>query len=278
VQVALSNGLYLQAKSLPAQVKDARTVWIVPGLGLANPAELQARLRLADIEAAGMHLRQHLAQGGTVAASCSAVFLLQTAGMLAGRKVTTSWWLAALLQQLEPQCTVNSHRMVCDDSPIITAGAAFAHMDLMLHLLRARFGAPLADAVSRLLLVDGRQAQAPFVVPALLAGGHALIARITSRLESALPNLPTVGQLAQELSLNERTLARHVKAATGHSTLALFQSVRLHRARALIESSRLSIEEVAEQVGYGDATALRRMMRKLTGTRPSQFRAGQAFA
>lgn len=63
-----------------------------------------------------------------------------------------------------------------------------------------------------------------------------------------------------------------MRAATGMAPLALVQSVRLQRARALIEGSKLSIAEVAARVGYEDATALRRMMRKLAGANPSAFR------
>ena len=40
----------------------------------------------------------------------------------------------------------------------------------------------------------------------------------------------------------------------------------------LLETTRLPVEQVAEQVGYGDATALRRLMRKVTGATPRQFR------
>ena len=163
--------------------------------------------------------------------------------------------------------------MVCADGPVCTAGAAFAQTDLMLHLLRTRFGAALADAVSRFLLIDARQAQAPFVVPAVFASGNELIARLTTRIEASMPNPPSVETLAQEFAMSPRTLSRRVAEATGKSTLALVQSVRLHRARMLIESSRMSIEAVAEQVGYGDATALRRLMRKTAGLNPSRFRA-----
>jgi len=52
----------------------------------------------------------------------------------------------------------------------------------------------------------------------------------------------------------------------------LLQTVRLNRARMLIESSRMSIESVAEQVGYSDATALRRLTRKVAGSNPSRYR------
>ena len=48
--------------------------------------------------------------------------------------------------------------------------------------------------------------------------------------------------------------------------------MRLNRARMLIESSRMTIDRVAEAVGYEDATALRRLMRKVSGANPSQYR------
>jgi transcriptional regulator GlxA family with amidase domain len=200
------------------------------------------------------------------------VFLLQAAGLLAGRRATTSWWLAPELARLEPSCAVDADRMVCADGPVTTAGAALAQSDLMLHLLRARFGVALADTVGKVLLLDGRQAQAPFAVPAMMASGGELVRRLTQRIESALPHPPSVVALADGLAMSPRTLARHVRAATGRGPLALVQAVRLNRARQLIESSRLTIAQVAERVGYEDATALRRLMRKSAGATPSQFR------
>jgi transcriptional regulator GlxA family with amidase domain len=215
---------------------------------------------------------RHAKAGGQVAASCSAVFLLNAAGLLQGRRATTSWWYAALLKQMAPGCIVDVDRMVCSDGPVVTAGAAFAQTDLMLHLLRERCGSALTDLVSRMLLIDGRQAQAPFIVPEVLANGNDLVARLAARVESALPDPPAVSALAREFCMSERTLSRHIQKATGKSTQALVQSVRLRRARALLESSRMTVEQVAGAVGYQDATALRRLMKKMAGANPSRYR------
>jgi transcriptional regulator GlxA family with amidase domain len=168
--------------------------------------------------------------------------------------------------------------MVCADGPVSTAGAAFAQSDLMLHLLRNRFGSTLADGVGKVLLITGRQAQAPFVVPSMLSNGNELVARLTKRIESSLPKPPSVAALAEAFAMSQRTLSRHVRAATGKGVLALVQSVRLNRARMLIETSRTTIEQIAAQVGYEDATALRRLMRKLAGATPSRFRSGSQMA
>lgn len=78
--------------------------------------------------------------------------------------------------------------------------------------------------------------------------------------------------------MSERTLSRHVHKATGKGTLALVQSVRWQRARTLLETSRMGVEQVAEAVGYQDATALRRMMRKTAGATPSRYRPSVATA
>ena len=275
--VSLGNGMALQASAVPRPGED-RSVWIVPGLGTDTLEGLEERLGQADARRAAMALQSHLQYGGQVASACASVFLLHRAGVLPGRRVTTSWWLAPRLQQVEPRCVVAADRMVCVDGPIITAGAAFAQTDLMLHLLQARFGAPLAQLLRRLLVLDAREAQAPYAIPAMLAGGDELMTRLAARIEEALPSPPSVVALAREFAMSERTLARRVRAASGLTPLALLQGVRLNRARSLIESSRMTIDQVASAVGYEDATALRRMMRRRTGASPSRFRPQRTLA
>ena len=78
--------------------------------------------------------------------------------------------------------------------------------------------------------------------------------------------------LAGDLCISERTLARRIQAATGNSPSALIQFVRLKRARWLLETSQMSVDRIAEQVGYRDATALRRLMHKAFAATPRQFR------
>lgn len=270
--LALQDGFSTSTSRLPRRSPTDKSVWIVPGLGLDSPKAIKQRFELADACSAAAAVRGHARAGGVVAASCSGVFLLQAAGLLNGKRATTAWWLAPELKRLEPGCHVDADRMVCADGAIVTAGAAFAQTDLMLHLLRAHCGNALADAVSRVLLIDGRQAQAPFIVPEAFSNGDDLIGRLAARVEAALPDLPKIGELAQAFCMSERTLSRHVKRVTGKSTLALLQSVKQRRARALLESSRMTVEQVAAAVGYQDATALRRLMRRVAGANPSRFR------
>lgn len=257
--VKLSSGLSIKTVRMPVRESVDSSTWIVPGLGLDRLSTVTQRLSDGACDKTVSRLRRHVNGGGSVAASCSAVFLLQAAGLLQGRRATTSWWLATELRRLQPDCEVDADRMVVSDGLVTTAGAAFGQSDLMLHLLRVRFSPALADAVGKVLLIDGRQAQSQYMAPSLLANANELISRLTQFIESALPHPPTVSTLADEFAMSHRTLSRHVRAITGQSPLALIQSVRLNRARLLLESSRMSVDQIAQEVGYGDATALRRL-------------------
>lgn len=276
--VRLHNGVLVQTLPLTLDEQTSRSVWVLPGLIPDWPDQLPARLKQADAQHLQQALTGHLAQGGRVAATCSAVFLLQAAGLLRAKRATTAWWLGPLLQKLEPACQVAVDRMVCVDGAITTAGAALAQQDMMLHLLREHSSPRLAELVSRVMLIDGREAQSPFMVPEVWATGSDLVRRLTDKVAAALPGVLSVADLARELCLSERSLSRHIRQATGQTTVALVQAVRLRHARRLLETSRLTVEQVALAVGYQDATALRKAMRRRTGANPSRFRGAVAPA
>jgi transcriptional regulator GlxA family with amidase domain len=267
--VELAGGL--RCPTQPLDIADDTGLLVVPGLATESPEALEQRLAQADARAVAGHLARRLAQGRPVAASCSSVFLLRDTGALNGRRVTTTWWLAQHLRRTAPGCRVDADRMLCVDGPLLTAGAAMAQVDLMLHLLRGQ-AAALADAVARVLLLDARSAQSAYALPALLSNADALVRRLVRTIEDALPRPPAVAALADAFAMSPRTLSRRVRDATGQGPSALIQAVRLERARRLIETTRMSIDQVAAAVGYEDATALRRLMRRRTGTTPTRFR------
>jgi transcriptional regulator GlxA family with amidase domain len=271
--VRLQGGLSIATKRLPSSPAQRAPVLLVPGIWVEKPSQLRERLQRDDCRQAIRYIARRAAAGATIAASCSAVFLLHAAGVLEGRHATTTWWLAPELSRNASGTIVDGSRILCVDGPVITAGAAFAQSDVILYLLRQRFGANLADGVARVLLLQERAESAQFIVPSMLASGDALVTKLTKRVEAALPDVPSVAELARELCISERTLGRRVRHATGMGTNAMIQNVRLHRARTLLRTSRMSVDQVAAAVGYSDTTALRRLMRKAIGTTPGRVRA-----
>lgn len=300
--VRMSNGLLLEAEPLSPRLRLGRATLIVPGLGLESPHSrdamgrqhprpqpgqdlirydpevLRERLALKDAQQLGDLLRRHHARGNTVAASCSGVLILGSAGMLDGRTATTHWRLYELLQSLCPTCTVDVSRMVVQDDGLVTAGAAMAQMDLMLHLIREELGHQIADMTMRYLLLDGRPTQSHYMVLSHLQSTDDTVRRLEAIVEESMPAMPSLQELAEALHMSEKTMARRVQKATGQTPLALIQAVRLRHAQHLLETTRLTIDEIALRVGYADATALRKLTLKALHVAPGQLRGRQMAA
>lgn len=269
--VCLAGGLQVDVAALPADAT-GHECWILPGLDVDDADQLATRLAQPDVPVLAAALRRHVESDGRIASSCSSVFLLNAAGLLGGRTVTTTWWLSTALRRAAPDASVEPDRMVLESGALVTAGAAFAHLDLMLYILRQRFGEALTSAMGQALLVERRRLQSRYALPALMAPESELIARLSALIVQSMPAPVGVADLAVHANMSIRTLNRQVTRLLGHGPQALIQSVRLNRARVLLTDDALSVDEVASRVGLGDATALRRLLRKRLDVTPSQIR------
>jgi transcriptional regulator GlxA family with amidase domain len=82
----------------------------------------------------------------------------------------------------------------------------------------------------------------------------------------------SMAELAKALGMSTRTLDRRVRLATGRGPARFVQRLRLEHASHLIETSQLSLDEIAGRVGYRDSTTLRRLMRRHLDVNPTEMR------
>lgn len=268
--VVLRGGLV--AATQPIEQARARDVVVVPGLGAAQPQEIAERLSGTDVSVAAQWLARAHAHGAEVAASCTAVFVLAAAGLLDQRRCVTTWWLGADLARFAPAAHVVIDEMVVRDGPIWTAGSAFAHIDLMLALMRDLGGAALTDELANRLVADQRTSQASFLIPSHLAAHDETIATLERSVRSRLDEPHTLDSLARSCGLSTRTLARRTRNAVGLSPLQLVQRVRLERSLHLLRTTRMPLDEIAGAVGLADPATLHRLVKKHTGQSPGALR------
>ena len=81
----------------------------------------------------------------------------------------------------------------------------------------------------------------------------------------------TRSELARRLNMSDQTLKRRL-AAEGVTYKALAQSVREKKACDLLQSTDLSIEEIACKLGYSDVANFYRAFKTWTGKTPLRFR------
>ena len=81
-----------------------------------------------------------------------------------------------------------------------------------------------------------------------------------------------VGAMTKLSGLPERTFIRRFVKATGLSPLEYVHALRLEEAKQMLETEELSIEAIAEQVGYEDTSFFGRLFRRKVGLTPAQYR------
>jgi signal transduction histidine kinase/CheY-like chemotaxis protein len=81
-----------------------------------------------------------------------------------------------------------------------------------------------------------------------------------------------IAYICREVQLSSTQLFRKMKALTGMAPLAFVRKVRLHRAKALLESTDLNIAEIAYELGFTDPNYFSRAFKKAFGDRPSKVR------
>ncbi|HEY8606190.1 MAG TPA: helix-turn-helix domain-containing protein [Noviherbaspirillum sp.] len=273
VVTAMAPAKAMNSASAAARTGGAlRPDWIiVPGLGLVSDAAIDTRLAQKDALAA-MDLLRRAPEATRIGASCSAVFLLARSGLLDGRQATMTWWLAGLFRARHPAVRLDETRMLVRDGRFLSAGSAFAQLDLALAIVAESMGESVAHLCSRYLLIDQRPSQARYMMQARAQQVDPTVIAAERWIDAHLSEAISVTALASALAVSPKTLARRIDAATGVSPVKFIQRRRLLRASHLIESTTLSIEAIAAEVGYQDGTALRKLVKRAFGVTPAALR------
>lgn len=245
---------------------DQADIIVIPGWRGARepvPGDLIAALRRAD------------KRGTRILSICSGAFVLAAAGLLNGRRATTHWRYAATLGELYPDIRVMPDVLYVDEGNILTSAGSAAGIDLCLHLVRRDFGSEAANSVARRLVVQPHRegGQAQFIeAPVPTAREGARLAPLLDHLRERLAEVHSLSDMASQAGMSVRTFLRRFQSLTGTTPGDWLLTERLGRARDLLETSSLPVEEVATLTGFGSAATLRHHFRRRLGLSPANYR------
>ncbi|MBW5481089.1 GlxA family transcriptional regulator [Streptomyces bambusae] len=248
-------------------------VLIVPGFELSPTADLDATLAGLGPEVAA--IRSQAASGTAVVSICVGAFLCAEAGLLGGREATTSWLFADRLARRYPDVRLRPERLVVTDRGVTTTAAFTAMYDFALQLIREHDGPRVARSTARIALVDdARSTQAPYVDSAPIPTvGTEFSLSVKRWLDQNLGVRYDLPALAREFQVSTRTMLRRFGEEAGQSPLAYLQTVRVRRARHLLETTDRTVASIAAAVGYRDPGTFSGVFARHTGRRPSEYRA-----
>ncbi|MEU7279100.1 helix-turn-helix domain-containing protein [Streptomyces sp. NPDC045431] len=253
----------------PELLATADTV-VVPASYELGPVYEEGRLS-GELAAALAHIRP----GTRLVAICTGGYVLAAAGFLDGRPATTHWAHAEHFQRLFPTIRVDADVLFIDDGDVLTSAGVAAGIDLCLHIVRRDHGAAVANDVARRTVVpphrDGGQAQyiqRPVPEPAQRHTTATARAWALHHLHKPVQ----LRDLAEREAMSVRTFTRRFREEVGVSPGHWLTQQRVERARHLLESTDLSIDQVATDSGFGTAQSLRQHFQAALGVPPTVYR------
>ena len=220
-------------------------------------------------------LRKAHREGARIIGLCTGAFVLAAAGLLDGRAATTHWMYAPTLAKRYPQVQVDPRELFIDDGDVLTSAGTAAGIDLCLHVVRTDHGAEAAAALARRLVVPARRTggQAQYIDRSLPEeiGNDPLAEVVTWALDN-LSKQFDVETLAARAYMSRRTFDRRFRSLTGSAPLQWLISQRVLQAQRLLESTDVSVDEVARRCGFRSPVALRGHFRRQLGVSPAVYR------
>ena len=99
---------------------------------------------------------------------------------------------------------------------------------------------------------------------------------ITSWMEDNLTEEFSLGKLAEQAGMSEYHFNRLFKRSIGLPPSQYQIALRLDRAKKLLRETKLDVIDVANEVGYINASHFTRLFRKVSGMTPSDYRKSQS--
>ncbi len=219
-------------------------------------------------------VRQAASNRARMISLCSGAFVLAKAGVLDHRRATTHWQQTHKLAAWYPKVDVDQKALYVDEGTVLTSAGRSAGMDLCLHVVRKDKGAQTANRLARAMVVQAHRTggQDQYVDNPVPATDDESLAPLLQWAEERLDQPLTVAELAQRAQLSERTFMRRFRAATGTTVRQWLLVQRLNRARGLLETTQLSVDQVSQGCGLGSATNLRHHFGAHVGSTPTNYR------
>lgn len=220
-------------------------------------------------------LKQHYTTIRRVGSICAGAFILAEAGILEGKRATTHWRVCDKLARYFPKVKVECDPIFIKDGNIYTSAGISTGMDLSLSMVEEDFGRNIALAVARQLVLylkrPGNQSQFSMMLTYQKVD-YKPINEIQEWIIEHLEDDLSVEILAEKASMSPRNFARVFLRETGITPAKYIEKLRLETARRRLEETKLTLDEISNECGIGNADSLRRLFLRHMKTTPSDYR------
>ncbi len=262
--VPASNGLQLSPTAALEQAGTFDILFVCGGVHVQESVSakvLAALRRLAE---------RRVPLGGL----CTGGYALAKAGLLDKYRATIHWENLSALREEFPRIQL-SDQLFTIDRDRFTCSGGVAPLDLMLHLIEAKLGAPLSQLISEQFIVDrvrsGRDRQ---YVPlrAQIGVSHESLIKVAQLMEDNIERPLSLDEIASATDLSRRQIERLFKRHLNCVPKRYYLQMRLRRARELLLQTSMPIIDITTACGFQSPPHFSRCYRAQFGCPPSAER------
>jgi transcriptional regulator GlxA family with amidase domain len=98
------------------------------------------------------------------------------------------------------------------------------------------------------------------------------VEKVIALMQANIQRRLTLGEMAQTVHVTPEHLCRLFKAETGSPPTRYFKSLRMQRAKELLETTSLNIKEIMTMIGFKDSSHFVRDFEATYGLTPGRYR------
>lgn len=249
----------------------AHSAIYVSGFGLPQ-ADRVPKL-LEQHAATGAWLKRQQEAGSTIVGSCAGNFFLAEYDLLSHRRATTYWIYADLFRERYPHMELDLDAHLIEDRRALSVGGGVCGLDAVLAVVERFAGRQFARMCTKILMLENlKPSELRYEKRQPTLHNDPLVDKAVHWIRGNLGSRLTVEDLLRQVPASRRNLSRRFKQETGEGIQAFIQRLRIDRAKLLLETSSLPIEQILDQVGYQDPSAFARQFKRHTQLTPNNYR------
>jgi transcriptional regulator GlxA family with amidase domain len=221
-------------------------------------------------------LRRLSSFGAAIGAVCTGTYVLAKAGLLDGYQSTIHWENYSGLLSEFPDLNVSQELFEIDRKRFTCAGGTAA-IDMMLSVIMRDHGHELASQVTDQLIhhrIREASERQRMDLRARLGIAHPKLLAVVGLMEQHIEEPLSCPELAKRTGLSTRQLERLFGKYVGHSPTKHYLSIRLERARYLLQQTSMPILSVGLSCGFVSASHFSKSYSEHFGRTPSAERKG----
>lgn len=265
--ITTSCGFQLKPATTLENINDTDLIFI-PGLWRNPRTAINKNKGIIDF------LLQQAEKGARISAVGTGCCFLAEAGLLDGKPATTHWYYFDQFERSYPKAILKRQYFITQAGNLYCAASVNAMADLTVHFIKSLYNETVANLVQRHFSHEIRRDYESIRFFEGDAETHPDedITQAQTWMQDNYYREFNLTDVADKFGMSTRTFNRRFKNATGKTPSHYLQEIRIGVAKDLLQTSNLSIQEVALQVGYSDISHLSALFKKYLNTTPSEYR------